>query len=51
MATDVWVFKLCGREFHRVGPAWAKARSPHDFLETGTCNRPEDEDLKVREGW
>ena len=28
VVTDVSVLKLCGREFHRVCPAWAKACSP-----------------------
>ena len=44
-------FSSGGSEFHRAGPAWAKARSPQDFFESGMCRRPELEDRRVRVGW
>ena len=35
-----------GRLFHKVGPAWAKARSPQVFVDFGTTREPELDEHK-----
>ena len=39
-----------GNKFQRNGPAWAKALSPHDFLDGKTLRKPEFEERNVLEG-
>ena len=47
----LWIDRIsvCNR-FQRNGPAWAKALSPHDFLDCTTLRRPELEERNNLEG-
>ena len=49
-STFVILRMCCGNWFHRKGPACAKERSPHDFLDFGTASNFESEDLRRRGG-